>query len=65
MLLELVDKGRNEQKLLPEMNPSASQEMDSVSDDSLTGERTLTKNKKRLEVNQLRRNETILKKDYR
>jgi hypothetical protein len=54
VLLELVDKGRNEQKLLPEMNPSASQEMDSVSDDSLTGEKTLTKNKKRLEVNQLR-----------
>ena len=43
MLLELVDKGQNEQKLKPEMNPSASQEMDSVDDDSLKGERTLTR----------------------
>jgi hypothetical protein len=40
VLLELVDKGQNEQKLTPEINPSASQEMDSIDDDSLRGERS-------------------------
>jgi hypothetical protein len=35
--LELVDKGQNEQKLMPEMNLSASQEMD-FDDDTLRGE---------------------------
>ena len=40
MLLELVDKGHNEEKLMPEGNPSASQEMESTDDDdSLKGER--------------------------
>jgi len=33
-LPELVYTAHNEQKLMPKMNPSASQEMDSVDDDT-------------------------------
>ena len=38
MLSEPVDKAQNEEKLMPEMNSSTSQEMGSVNNDTLRGE---------------------------
>ena len=38
-LLEPVEKVQNERKLMPEVNPSTSQEMDSVDNDTLKGEK--------------------------